>query len=466
MGYQCVMPPNFLGCVPPAAARSLAICALYGTVALSLMLLNKALLSIGKFDCYFTLVGTKLALLLTLCEVTRRYFGNPLAVPKIDPETLRSSLPMSLLFVANAVTGFVGLMLVSVPLFNCLRRLVPACILAYEWYTLGKVADRSSHIAVALIAFGALLAGWGTFSSDFTGVALTMANNLATAASLVVQKSFSEKAAAAVASDAAEGEGVGIGSSSGKASTANTQPKKLGTWAVLYYTALIALPISVVLAIATGEVPQLMHHIETGSPRFWAGFWASSALGLALTFSSSLCNIYVSPMATSITGNVKDIATTTAGALLFPGFIITAQSLSGLLLSFSGAFLYSYTGLKKQQALQAQAQADAGEGKASGAAEEDDCGSTGEARSPARTEKGAFAMPSTSLGGGRAASDDDEEEGGERAVGGDAETATLLAAAQQLAAAQAASGQREQRPGGKIVKTKASINCRAPIGMF
>jgi predicted small secreted protein len=63
-----------------------------------------------------------------------------------------------------------------------------------------------------------------------------------------------------------------------------------------------------------------------------------------------LSTTYNSPLATSVTGNAKDVVTTTLGWLLFPGFVATAKSVFGISVSFLGAFLYSYINLQKSRA--------------------------------------------------------------------------------------------------------------------
>jgi hypothetical protein len=70
-------------------------------------------------------------------------------------------------------------------------------------------------------------------------------------------------------------------------------------------------------------------------------------MGPVLTYSSMLCTVHNSPLATSVTGNIKDIATTILGAVLFPGFTATVKSVLGLLVTFVGAGVYSYVNLKK-----------------------------------------------------------------------------------------------------------------------
>ena len=76
----------------------------------------------------------------------------------------------------------------------------------------------------------------------------------------------------------------------------------------------------------------------------------SVALGVVISFAISLCATVNSPLATSITGNAKDVVGTLLGWVLFGGFVATTNSVTGLLLSFSGAAYYSYIKLAASQA--------------------------------------------------------------------------------------------------------------------
>jgi hypothetical protein len=48
------------GCLPAGARKSLFICVLYGAISMSLALVNKALLSSYKFECYFLLLSVQM----------------------------------------------------------------------------------------------------------------------------------------------------------------------------------------------------------------------------------------------------------------------------------------------------------------------------------------------------------------------------------------------------------------------
>lgn len=63
------------------------------------------------------------------------------------PISRPSTAPVSVLFVSNVAAGFVGLRLVKIPIFLCLRRTTTIFTLAMEYLILGKTAN--SHTAYA-----------------------------------------------------------------------------------------------------------------------------------------------------------------------------------------------------------------------------------------------------------------------------------------------------------------------------
>ena len=297
-----------------------SICVFYGGASLSLGLLNKALLSSYKFNCIFFLLSAQMGLQVALCAFSRDYFGNPLKVPKYDFQLHMKSLPLGLLYVANVGVGLLGLSMVNVPMFFCIRRLVSPTILFYEFLFEGKVAEFNVNAAVGTIMMGTLIAGWDTLNSDIVGYSVTFINNLCTAASSATQKAFSQ-------------------------SVKFENP----AFATLYYTSLTGLPVSIMLGLVFGEFDELMAFPSLHDPRFWGGFAIALSLGPVLTYSSILCTTYNSPLAMSVTGNVKDVASTVLGAVLFPGFEPTVKNVGGLSLTFAGAAAYAFFNLKKGQ---------------------------------------------------------------------------------------------------------------------
>lgn len=295
---------------------SLLVCLFYGLTSMSMGLLNKVLLSTFSFHGIFLLLTLQMVFQIIFCEYTRDKMGNPLNVPQYDWKVHRAGLMLGILYIVNVSMGLIGLSLVNLPMFFCIRRLVAPTIVFYEFILYNKKVDSLIQKSIVVMVIGALLAGLNTLSTDVLGYGLTMLNNLTTAATSVSQKRFSEK-------------------------------EKVGAAGVLYYNALTALPLSAVLCIVWGEIGDLFERkVFPGYP-FFLTFFGCCILGPILTYASMLCTTYNSPLAMSITGTVKDLSTTTLGALIFPGFIPTLQNVTGLVLTFIGAGMYSTASLRK-----------------------------------------------------------------------------------------------------------------------
>ncbi len=297
-----------------ARVSGLAAALAYAATSTVMALLNKALLSSYAFKGYFTLLLIQLTISIIFCYATREWLGNPLGITKVETNHLRQAIPMAVAYVSNVAVGLFGLQSVNLPVFFALRRLCPAFIMVFEYYSAGKAPSTQHRRAVLMMAFGALLAAWDTFDSNALGYAITLVNNVITAASYALQKGYS-------------------------ASTG------LSTWDLMYANSLCATPIVVVLLILTGEPARVAEFPALWQPGFIAGVLTASSMGILLTYTSVQCTLLTSPLTTSVTGNAKDLVTTSVGWLLFGNFAATGKALLGLAMSFTGAALYSVAGL-------------------------------------------------------------------------------------------------------------------------
>lgn len=76
-------------------------------------------------------------------------------------------------------------------------------------------------------------------------------------------------------------------------------------------------------------------------------------------FSIFICTLHNSALATSVTGNIKDLVSTVCGFLFFPDAQIRLNNVAGVMLSFVGAYSFSY--LKYLAFTQAEVQVAAAE---------------------------------------------------------------------------------------------------------
>lgn len=151
----------------------------------------------------------------------------------------------------------------------------------------------------------------------------------------------------------------------------------------MLYNSLSALPLTLLGAAVMGEVPYTMSFEHAANPQFWVSVVLASFAGVFITYIVFLCTTVNGPLVTSITGNAKDIVQTVLGALLFHDFVptlqvrvgaqgaqrsgaprgteggvrhshpsptichATHQNVTGILVSFCGAGLFSYVKLSE-----------------------------------------------------------------------------------------------------------------------
>ena len=108
-----------------------------------------------------------------------------------------------------------------------------------------------------------------------------------------------------------------------------------------FYNACVALPLCVLLAVGTGEVQYMWNHPHIRDPRFALALFGASSLGVLMNWVTFLAITYTGPLATAVTGNVKDIFATGLGAWIFQDFVATKLKIIGIGLSFLGSAIFS-----------------------------------------------------------------------------------------------------------------------------
>jgi hypothetical protein len=197
--------------------------------------------------------------------------------------------------------------------------------MALDYLVLGVLVSRMTGGSVVVSFIGTILAGWDTFGSDWLGYALAFANDVATALQLLYQKKFSD------GQKGADG-------------------RKLSSFGLVYYNAVLALPLCLAGAALTGEFAEFAAFRYLDDRGFWGALLLSASLGVVLTYAGVLCTVINSPLTTSMTGCAKDVVGTAVGAVLFGDFDFTPTSTSGLGLSFVGSFMYVWAGYTESRA--------------------------------------------------------------------------------------------------------------------
>lgn len=104
-------------------------------------------------------------------------------------------------------------------------------------------------------------------------------------------------------------------------------------------TYLVCLPVAALAALCC-ESPGTLNSAGI------MGNLGSALCAILSTIAVNLCAAYTSPLATSVTGNMKDILSVAVGLLVFQEGRITSGFVTGLLLSVLGACVYSYASIR------------------------------------------------------------------------------------------------------------------------
>ena len=115
--------------------------------------------------------------------------------------------------------------------------------------------------------------------------------------------------------------------------------------ALLMYNNLIAAPLmAAYFLFISGEVGPVLAAPQLRDPTFLAFLLLSTSQAFLLNLCIFWCTTVNSPLATTVTGQVKDIATTTLGLVLFGDVVLSGRNLAALSVGLMGGISYAAVG--------------------------------------------------------------------------------------------------------------------------
>jgi len=186
-------------------------------------------------------------------------------------------------------------------MFNSLRRATTLITMVGESYLLGSRNTRLVQLTVWLMILGAMLAG--AFDLDFSlvGYVLVGLNCVFTAAYLLLIAK--------------------LGKSSG-----------LNSFGLMFYNNAQSLPLVLLICAVNGDFDEVGSYDYLLDPSFLLCFLFQSALAFLLNYSIFLCTQINSALATSVTGQMKNIVTTAVGYVAFGDVTFSAWNTVGVVL--------------------------------------------------------------------------------------------------------------------------------------
>ncbi|XP_070558142.1 GDP-fucose transporter 1-like [Ptychodera flava] len=306
-----------------------AIVSLYWIVSISMVFINKYLLSspdlkldaplfVTMFQCFVTVV---LCVLLGISGSWFKAFSN---FPKVrfDPKVSREVLPLSVVFVGMITFNNLCLKYVGVSFYNVGRSLSTVFNVILSYAVLKQTTSVKAIICCCVIISGFIL---GVDQEGNTGVLSYMGVVYGILASLCVSLNaiLTKKVLPAV------------DGSIGK---------------LQYYNNINACILFLPLLFLTGEFTVLLNFEKIGATAFWTVMTISGLMGFSIGYVTGLQIQYTSPLTHNISGTAKACAQTIIAVVYYSEIKTALWWLSnGLVILGSGA----YTHVKSMEMKQA-----------------------------------------------------------------------------------------------------------------
>lgn len=299
-----------------ATLKALLACLFYGFISTSITFFNKAVLASFKFAWPNLMTLFQMLCSLLFLETMKLFKIINYASPSW--ETSNKVSPLSFAFVGMVLTGLGALKYLNIPMFNSLRRVTTLFTMFGEAYLVGKGESRTVKLSVYLMVLGAVVASIWDFDFSLIGYVLVALNCVFTAAYLLYIAKF------------------------GKAG--------LDTFGMMWYNNVQSLPVVFLICWVNGDFAEVMDYQYLYDPSFLICFFFQSGLAFLLNYSIFLCTNINSALATSVTGQIKNIATTLVGYFSFGDVTYNILNVFGLILGVIGSTLYSWLKYEESEA--------------------------------------------------------------------------------------------------------------------
>lgn len=295
--------------IPSSAWRSFVYCLLYGSTSVSITFFNKAIFSVYEFR--FPCIVTLVQILVCIISLTIAQSFGYLTLPTITRQTSRQVYPLTIVWWLYVVSGIGALRYLTIPMFSTLRKSTAMIVLILEAIVLKKRAKPSVWLSIIIMVGGGFIAGAFDLSYSSMGYILVSICCVATALYLVLIVRV-------------------------------TNASKMGTFSLLYYNNVLALPLMLAyLLLFTNEMEQVKQYPYLGDKKFLLFLLFSAAQATLLNISIFLCTKLNSPLATTVTGQMKDFITIGFGLFVFGDVVLSLPNLAGLGISLFGSLMYS-----------------------------------------------------------------------------------------------------------------------------
>ncbi|KAG6491168.1 UDP-N-acetylglucosamine transporter UGNT1-like isoform X1 [Zingiber officinale] len=293
----------------------------YMACAVLLVMFNKAALSSYNFPCANVITLSQMISSTCFLYTMRRWriisFTNGEAHKSglVPPQTVLLTLPLSLAYLLYMLATMECVRGVNVPMYTMLRRTTVVFTMTVEYLMTRQKYSFPIVASVAMIVFGAIVAGARDLSFDVYGYIMVFIANMTTAIYLATINRTSKTSG-------------------------------LNSFGLMWCHGIVCGPILLFWTYIHGDLELTMNFPYLHSLGFQIVMLFSCILAFFLNYCIFLNTTLNSALTQTMCGNLKDLFTIGLGWLLFGGLPFNMLNVIGQALGFLGSSFYAYCKLK------------------------------------------------------------------------------------------------------------------------
>lgn len=266
-------------------AKGVVAALTYSSCSISMVLMNKAVLSSYEYHNHMTLLlyQTGLAFVMLLIAGKLGYAE----VPPFDWRLAKVWFPVNLFFLAMLFSSYLSLQHLNVALVTIFKNVTNVGVALGDFYMFGRRASNGVMLSLAVMVAGAVLTGFSDVSFNLVGYVWMAINCASTAGYLLYMRYVMQTRTRMTKSQMA------------------------------YYNSMLGIPIVFAAAVVMGELPSGLYAPQMSSFGFVFAATASGVVGFMLQFASLWCLSATSPTTYAMVGSFNKVPTAVLGVLLF-----------------------------------------------------------------------------------------------------------------------------------------------------
>lgn len=166
----------------------------YSFCSISMVLANKTILSKLDFSYPLVLLLLQASTTVALVSIAKQVVPDVVSYPSFQFAIARRMLPVTLVFMAMLLTGFLSLQNLAVPMVTIFKNLTNIIIVIGEWQLHGQKISAGVIASILLMLGGAFAAAQHDLSYNRTGYLWMAANCCASASYALVVRGASKSA--------------------------------------------------------------------------------------------------------------------------------------------------------------------------------------------------------------------------------------------------------------------------------